>query len=172
MISQLLDIALRSGVIYIIILLGLRLLGKNHLSQLSILDFVLVLLLSNAVQNAMVGNDSTLLGGVIAAVTLLLLNYLLTAFMYRFKSADALFQGSPTMLVHDGNLLQEHMRREKISDEELRRAIREHGMENISDVKVAILESDGTLSVIPKGDGERRIEAFRHRKTKFQQRKN
>ena len=168
MFTQVLDIAFRSGMIYIIILVGLRLLGKNHLSSMSIPDLVLLLLLSNAVQNAMLGSDSSLLGGIIAAGTLLILYYIFSTLMYRSKSADLLLQGAPAMLVHDGVLLQENLRHEKISLEELDRSLREHGIDNIADVKVAILESDGTLSVIPRGEHEKRIGKFRHRATTSQ----
>ncbi len=168
---QILEIAGRSAAIYIIVLVGLRLLGKSHMSQLSILDFVLVLLLSNAVQNAMVGNDSSLTGGIVAAVTLLLLNYVLTFLLFRFRKADVLLEGSPTLLIHDGHVLLEHLDREKLTVEELTRVIREHGIEHLSEVKNATMELDGTISVIPRGVHEQRIETFKHRRTRYQQRK-
>ena len=171
MLAQAFDIAIRSGVVYLLVLLGLRLLGKSHLAQLSILDFVLVLLISNAVQNAMVGNDPTLMGGIVAAVTLLVLNYILTFLLFRFQKANTLLTGTPTLLVHDGLTIREHLDQEKITAEELIRVIREHGIEDLSDVKTAIMESDGTISVIPRGDHEKRIETFKLRRTKYQRTK-
>lgn len=171
MATQLLDIALRSAAMYIVILLGLRLLGKSHLAQLSMPDFVFVLLISNAVQNAMVGNDSSLIGGIVAASTLLLLNYLLTLLQFRFRRANVLIGGTPTLLIHEGEVIREHLEHEKITVDELTRVIREHGIEQISDVKNAVMEVDGTISVIPRGDQEKRIETFKHHRTKYQQRK-
>ena len=159
--NQILDIALRTGVVYVIILGGLRLLGKSHLSQLSILDFVLILLLSNSVQNAMVGNDTSLAGGIIAACTLLALNYLVTFFAYRSRRFGAMFEGTPTVLILDGKVRDENLRREKISHEELQRALREHSIGEIADVKIAMLESDGMISVIPRGEHVRRIAPFK-----------
>ena len=169
--NQILDIVWRAGVVYLVVLLGLRLLGKRHVAQLSIIDFVLILLISNAVQNAMVGTDSSLLGGVVAAVTLLILNYVLTLLIYRFKSTEQLLLGTPTLLIHNGVIITEHLVREKITVEEMEQVIREHGLEDSSQVKNAIMELDGTISVIPKEGGERHIETFKHRRMKYQQRK-
>ena len=171
MISQFLDIAFRSTVIYVAVLIGLRLLGKSHVAQLSIIDFVLVLLISNAVQNAMVGNDNSLEGGLIAGGTLIMVNYILSFALYRFRHAERLLEGAPTLLIHNGKILQRHLQEEKITVEELERVIREHGLEHSSQVKSAVMESDGTVSVIPKAEQETRIETFKHRRTKFQQRK-
>src|SRR5690349_10987159 len=128
MLTTFLDIVLRSGVIYIIVLLGLRLLGKSHMGQLSILDFVLILLISNAVQNAMVGNDSSLPGGIIAAGTLLLMNYVFTLFRMRFRKAGQLFEGNPTLLIHNGQIIRDHLDKEQLTVDELERVIREHGL--------------------------------------------
>src|SRR6185436_8132319 len=130
--SQILDIALRTGVVYVFILGGLRLLGRSHLSQLSIFDFVLILLISNAVQNAMVGSDTSLLGGIVAVVTLLVLNYLISFLSYKSRRFGALFEGAPTLLIHNGILNDVNLRREKISQDELQRALREHGIEDIA----------------------------------------
>lgn len=171
MLTTILDIILRSGIIYIIVLLGLRLLGKSHIGQLSILDFVLILLISNAVQNAMVGNDSSLLGGIIAAATLLLMNYLFTFIRMRFRKAGQLFEGNPSLLIHNGKILREHLEKEQLTEDELERVIREHGLEHSSNVKIAVMESDGTISVIPMSEEVRHIETFKHRRMKFQQRR-
>jgi len=169
--NQILDIALRTGVVYVIILGGLRLLGRSHLSQLSILDFVLILLLSNAAQNAMVGSDTSLAGGIIAVCTLLALNFLISFFSYRSRRLGALFEGTPTVLIHDGTVRDDNLRREQISHEELLRALREHGITEIADVKIALLESDGMISVIPRGEHVRQIASFKSRIPRFQPRK-
>jgi uncharacterized membrane protein YcaP (DUF421 family) len=165
MMNQILDISLRSASVFIFLLIGLRFLGKNHLSQLSIVDFVLVILLSNAVQNAMVGNDTSLAGGMIAAVTLLLLSFVISFVSYRSRSMGAFFEGTPTMLIHNGKLLHENLRREKISQDELLRAIREHGIERIEDVKIGLLEADGVISVVPEGSHVTRIHSVTRLRT-------
>ena len=171
MLSTILDIVLRSAVIFVVVLAGLRILGKRHVAQLSIVDLVLILLISNAVQNAMVGPDVSLVGGIAAAVTLLVMSYLFTLLLYRSKRAERFFEGTPTLLIHNGKIIPRHLAQEKITEEELERVIREHGIENISDVKNAVMEADGTVSVIQKSGGEKSIETFKRRKTKYQQRK-
>jgi len=171
MLQTILDIVLRSTVVFIVVLVGLRLLGKRHVAQLSIVDLVLILLISNAVQNAMVGPDVSLLGGIVAAATLLALSYAITVVLYRSRRAEKFFEGTPTLLVHNGKIILRHLEQEKITEEELLRVIREHGIESIAEVKTAIMEADGTVSVIPRLGGEMHIETFKHRRTKYQQRK-
>src|SRR5437763_16706663 len=102
--TSLLEIVLRSAVVYLVILLGFRLAGKRHIWQLSLLDFALILLVSNAVQNAMVGNDSTVTGGLIAAVTLIAINVLVTEVGYKDKSVAELLAGVRLLLVRNGGL--------------------------------------------------------------------
>jgi len=160
-------IVFRTGVIYLVVLFGLRLLGKRHVAQLSIIDFVLVLLISNAVQNAMVGDDSSLWGGVIAAGTLLLINYFITMITVRFRKADIMIEGTPTLLVLNGSVIHDHLVKEQLSVEELESAIREHGFESIAEIKMAVMELDGTISVISRNTDERRIETFKHRRSKY-----
>ena len=168
--EQILNIMLRCTVVYLLILIGLRLVGKRHVGQLSILDFVLILLVSNAVQNAMVGDNNTLWGGIIAAGTLLLLNYILSLIFYRWGLAERFFEGTPTLLVHNGVMIKPHLQIEKITEEELERAIREHGIDSILNVKSAIMEADGAISVVGKQNEERHIETFKQRRLKYHQR--
>ncbi len=166
-----LEIILRSAIVYVVVIVGLRLLGKKHVAQLSIIDLVLILLISNAVQNAMVGDDSSLLGGIVAAATLLVMNYILSSVLYRFRFADVLFEGTPTLLVHNGQAIFSHLAQEKITADELDRVIREHGVDGINEVKTAVMEVDGTISVIPRSGQERHIETFKHHRTKYQQKR-
>jgi uncharacterized membrane protein YcaP (DUF421 family) len=168
----LVDIVIRAASIYIVVLVGLRLLGKSHIAQLSIFDFVLILLISNAVQNAMVGSDSSLIGGIVAAGTLIALNFLITSLRVRFRSVDRVFEGNPSLLIHNGRIVVENLHHERITVDELERAIREHGIQHTTDVKVAIMESDGAISVIPKSGPETQIETFRRKRNKFHQRKD
>lgn len=166
-----LNIIGRSVAVYLVVLLGLRLAGKRHVGQLSIFDFVLILLISNAVQNAMVGEDTSLLGGIVAAVSLIIVNYLLTLILFRFRSADVVLEGTPTLLIHRGHLIPAHLAKEKITENELVRVIHEHGIGEVSEVKIAIMELDGTISVIPENGTEKKIETFKRRPPRFQGRK-
>jgi uncharacterized membrane protein YcaP (DUF421 family) len=137
-----------SIIIYLFIIIAIRLFGKKELAQLSVIDLVFILLISNAVQNAMVLGDNSLIGGIAAAGTLFLVNYLLKYLQYRFPRFSRALQGDAIMLVYKGKVLESHLRMAKITTNELLEAIREHGVADISDVDLAILEVDGNISVI------------------------
>ncbi len=147
-ITPLLEIAGRSSAIYLAIILGIKIFGKKELSQLSVIDLVFILLISNSVQNAMVGPDNTLLGGIVAASSLFSINYILKQFIFNDKKISKWIQGSPVILIHDGKVVVEHLEKEKISIDELNAAVREHGVETVSDVNLAVLEVDGTISIL------------------------
>ncbi len=142
----LLQIALRTGVIYMVVLIGVRLSGKREVGQMTPFDLTLLLLLSNSVQNAMTGPDTSLVGGVIAACTLLSLNYLIGTVSGTNRAFRRIVQGEPSLLVHDGKAIESHMAREHVSMDELERALREHGIAHVSDVALAVLEVDGSIS--------------------------
>src|SRR4051812_36229962 len=108
------EIMLRCGVVYLAILAALRAVGKRHVAQLSIVDFVLVLLVSNAVQNAMVGSDSTVIGGLVAAATLIGINVALTYLVVRSERLGTFLEGDPTLLIRNGEILDSHLVREGI----------------------------------------------------------
>jgi uncharacterized membrane protein YcaP (DUF421 family) len=147
--DSLVAIVFRSAVVYLFILAGFRIAGKRHISQLSLVDFALILLVSNAVQNAMVGNDSSLLGGIVAAGTLILINVVLTKFLFRDTRLGNFITGEPRLLVRNGQFVESNLTKESIRPEELEEQIREHGFKDISEVKTAILEMDGSISVLP-----------------------
>jgi uncharacterized membrane protein YcaP (DUF421 family) len=134
--------------VYLFIVVAIRIFGKKELAQLSVVDLVFILLISNAVQNAMVGPDSTLSGGLVAASTLFLVNYTLKYLQYRFPKFGKVIQGDATMLVYQGKILESHMKMAKISNDELMEAVREHGVKSIKDVDLAIMEVDGSISVL------------------------
>lgn len=140
------QIALRTGVIYLVVLVGVRLSGKREVGQMTPFDLTLLLLLSNSVQNAMTGPDTSLIGGVIAASTLLLLNYLVGTVSGVNPRFRRVVEGEPSLLVHDGKAIETHMAREHVSMDELERALREHGIANVKDVALAVLEVDGSIS--------------------------
>src|ERR1700740_2862264 len=107
-IISLLIIAGKSTVVYLFIVLAIRLFGKKELAQLSVVDLVFILLISNSVQNAMVGPDSSLVGGIIAAATLFLMNFIFKFILFRSKKISSLLQGNPVMLVHTGKIIEPH----------------------------------------------------------------
>jgi uncharacterized membrane protein YcaP (DUF421 family) len=146
------QIALRTTVIYAVVLLGVRLSGKREVGQMTPFDLTLLLLLSNAVQNAMTGPDTSLLGGVIAAGTLLVLNYLIAEVSGGNRRFRRFIQGQPSLLIHDGQIISAHMAREHVSADELRRALREHGIADSKDVALAVLEVDGSISCLKYDD--------------------
>ncbi len=155
-----LAIAGKTTIIYIAMILGLRLLGKRELGQLSIYDLVLIIVISNSVQNAMVGNDNTLLGGLVAALTLLILNRLFTWFMVRSDTVRDWMEGEPTLLVRDGKLIKSQMQREGVTTAHVLAAMREHGIGQLDQVQMAVLEVDGSISIVAK---EAQIHRTHHR---------
>jgi uncharacterized membrane protein YcaP (DUF421 family) len=144
----LLEIFLRTAAIYAVVLAGVRLSGKREVGQMTPFDLTLLLLLSNAVQNAMTGPDTSLLGGVIAACTLLLMNYLIAELSGANRRFRRFVQGQPSMLVHDGEVIAAHMAKEHVSMDELERAMREHGIGSVKDVAIGVLEVDGSISLL------------------------
>jgi len=145
------NVILRTAVVYVVILIGLRLAGKREIGQMTVFDLVVLLLLSNAVQNAMVGPDTSLAGGIIAAVVLLLLNALVARLRLRWPRLRRFVEGSPTLLVLHGEVIADHLQREGLDQETLEAALREHGVAALSDVEMAVLEIDGSISVVPAG---------------------
>jgi uncharacterized membrane protein YcaP (DUF421 family) len=145
------DIALRTVAVYAVILVGLRLAGKRELGQMTVFDLVVLLLIANAVQNAMVGPDTSLMGGLLAAVILLVFNTIIARLRLRSPILRRLVEGTPTLLVLRGEPIPDHLQREGIDQETLEASLREHGVENLSDVEMAVLEIDGSISVVPIG---------------------
>ncbi len=144
----LLNIFLRTAAIYAIVLLGVRLSGKREVGQMTPFDLVLLLLISNAVQNAMTGPDTSVMGGVVAAVTLFFMNYVVADFSGVNRRFRKLIEGQPALLIHDGQLMTGHMAKEHVSMDELERALREHGIATYHDVALAVLEVDGSISCL------------------------
>lgn len=146
--NSILDVVVRSLCVYLFMVIGIRVFGKNQLSQLNAGDVVLLLLISNAVQNAMVGQDTSLQGGLIAALVLFAANFTLKRFMFKNPSFKSFMEEDPVILVKDGKVIEEALNKVKITRDELEEAIREHGVDGIENVKLSILEVDGNISVI------------------------
>nr|WP_228403413.1 YetF domain-containing protein [Chryseobacterium sp. RU37D] len=133
-------------------IIAIRLFGKNQLSQLNAGDVVLLLLISNAVQNAMVGSDTSLQGGLVAALVLFMVNFIVKRFMFSNQKFEAFLEDEPTILVKDGIAHKDALNKVKITKDELEEAIREHGVDRIENVKLSILEVDGSISVISEDE--------------------
>ncbi|MFA6924604.1 MAG: YetF domain-containing protein [Bacteroidales bacterium] len=159
-----LNIIISSSAVYLFITIAIRILGKKELAQLSVVDLIFILLISNAVQNAMVGSDSSLLGGLVAATTLFLLNYLFKYLLFRSKYFTGLIEGEPVILVSNGKVHDKNLRKEKISVNELLEVVREHGVMHISDVNLAILEVDGNISVLSNDYKHRTVSSVTSRR--------
>jgi uncharacterized membrane protein YcaP (DUF421 family) len=155
--SGLLSIIIRSAVIYGFLVVALRIGGKREVGQLTTPDLVVLLIVSNAVQNAMVGENTTLLGGVVAAITIFILARLTQVAIDRFGSVERALVGEPRILATDGVVNPRAMKDEEIDMTDLSMALREHGLEDMADAHLIVLEVDGSISVVPvdpdKGGG-------------------
>jgi len=151
------NIILRTAAVYAVVLVGLRLSGKREIGQITVFDLVVLLLLANAVQNAMVGPDTSLAGGLVAALVLLALNAVVVRASLRWPQFRRALEGHPTILVLHGRPIRSHLRSEGVDEETLERTIREHGIEHLHDVEIAVLEVDGSISVVPIGAGTKRV---------------
>ena len=143
-----LDIIIRSVAVYFFMTIALRVFGKKELSQLNTADIILILLISNSVQNAMVGPDTSLSGGLVAALVLFIINFIIKKLTHKYKIVSDLLLDKPQVLIHSGKLDFDILSKLDISSDELKEAMREHGIEHFSDVKLAMLEIDGTISII------------------------
>ena len=143
-----LSIIVSTASVYLFIVFVLRILGKTELAQLSVTDLIFVLLISNAVQNAMVGADTSLQGGLLAASVLFAMNYLFKKLKYNFPFFRKVIEGDPVLLIHNGKILVENCSKNNITKDELLQTIREHGSDAIEEVDSLILEADGNVSVV------------------------
>jgi uncharacterized membrane protein YcaP (DUF421 family) len=160
------DIIIRSASVYLFMLIALRLFGKKELSQLNTADVILILLISNSVQNAMVGSDISLFGGLAAASVLFVINFTLKKLMYQFPKFSDFMQEKPEILIHEGKMDFKALSKLNITSDELKEAIREHGVEHYSDVKLAMLEIDGNISIISGNKNLRQTHYKRLKRTK------
>jgi uncharacterized membrane protein YcaP (DUF421 family) len=155
------DIILRSVAVYLFMVIALRIFGKKELSQLNTADVILVLLISNSVQNAMVGSNTSLWGGITAAIALFVISFLYKKLIVNSKFIQDLAQDKPVILIHDGKIDFKILAKLGITDEELKEAIREHGVEHYTDVKLAMFETDGNISII---SGDIHLKQTKHKR--------
>ncbi len=144
------ELIVRSAVVYIFLLILLRITGKRQVGQLAPFDLVLLLVLSNAVQNSMNAGDNSLIGGLLSAATLVLLNFGVGMATYRSKKLESLVEGRPQILIHNGRLFEDVVQKARLTHHELHAALRLAGCSCIEEVHSAILENSGEISVVPK----------------------
>jgi uncharacterized membrane protein YcaP (DUF421 family) len=144
------EFIIRGVVVYGFLILLLRLTGKRQVGQLAPFDLVLLLVLSNAVQNSMNAGDNSLVGGLISATTLILANGLVSMATFRSKRLAALIEGRPQLLIHNGKLFEDVMRAARLTHHELNAALRQSGCACVDDVHSAVLENNGSISVTPR----------------------
>jgi uncharacterized membrane protein YcaP (DUF421 family) len=140
---------IRPVIVYLFLLLAFRVAGKRELGQMTPFDLIILLTISNVLQNAMIGNDNSLGGGIIGALTLFILNGVISRVMFRFPRFAHILEGEPTTLIQDGVIVEPNLKREVMTIEELQRALRKHGLEweDVVRVQKALLELDGTVTV-------------------------
>jgi len=156
---------LRPMIVYVFLIVGLRLAGKRELAQLNPFDLVVLLTLSNTVQNAIIGDDNSVTGGLIGATALLAVNYLVVRFLYDHQKLDQLVEGKADVLIENGKIYEDRLKRELITMEELSAAARKQGFESLADVQGCVLEPGGTLCFIakkPATEDLRHQELLRH----------
>jgi len=141
---------LRPAIVYLFLVVGLRLSGKRELAQLNPFDLVVLLTLSNTVQNAIIGDDNSVTGGIVGATALLAVNYLVVRFLYDHRKLDQLVEGRADVLIEDGKVRTQHLKKELITLEQLAAAARKQGFDSLSEVQQCILEPGGTLTFIAR----------------------
>ena len=146
-------IAIRTFIVLLALILGLKFMGKRQLGQMNIYDLVLIMLLANAGQNAMTQGSGYLLPGLISSAVLFLSGWAITKAFSASPELEKRIVGSSVLLLNDGVILKEHLKKELVTFDEVMAAIRQHGLEHVDQVQMAVLETDGTISVIPKSKG-------------------
>ena len=141
------ELILRGVVVYVFLIVLLRLTGKRQVGQLAPFDLVLLLVLSNSVQNSMNGGDNSLVGGLVSATTLVAINWLVGIVTHKSKTMESLIEGRPMVLIHNGQLFEDVMNRAQLTHHELNSALRQAGCDCVSDVHCAILENNGAITV-------------------------
>jgi len=142
------ELVLRAVVVYTVLLLMVRLSGKRTMGQFTPFDMILIVLLGNAVQNSLLGGDNSLIGGLLLAATLITLNWLLGFVTSRSKTVERVVEGVPVVLARDGTLYRDVLRRQLVSEDDFREALRENGELSMEDVGLALLETSGSITVL------------------------
>ena len=158
-----LELVTRAAIVYVAFLAALRLFGKREVGQFTLFDLALVLLAANALQPAMTGPDASIPGAVIIIATIFSLNRVVAELRRRVPATRWLFEGPATIIARDGHWLPAALVSQGLDDEDLEAALREHGLDTIAEVKLAALEQDGSISIVPVDGSPGRIQARRRR---------
>jgi uncharacterized membrane protein YcaP (DUF421 family) len=145
---SLLEKAVRALLVFVFLVVALRLGGKRELGQINVLDLAVLLLVSNALQNAMIGSDNSLVGGVVGATTLFVANYVFVRLVFRSRRASRILEGTPAVLLEHGRLHAQALRSEAITVEELHAAALERGFDQLADVDLIVLQPNGHLAIM------------------------
>jgi uncharacterized membrane protein YcaP (DUF421 family) len=162
--APVLEKMLRPVLIYVFLVLALRVFGKRELAQLNPFDLVVLLSLSNTVQNAIIGNDNSISGGIIGALALLAMNYLVVRFLFRHRRLDQLFEGKPTTLIDQGRIVKDALARELLTRSELMTVLHRQGFDGLEEVQSCVLEPGGTFHIqrkTPTNEGLQHDELMR-----------
>jgi uncharacterized membrane protein YcaP (DUF421 family) len=144
---------LRPVAVYLFLVIALRIFGKRELAQLNPFDLVVLLSLSNTVQNAIIGNDNSLTGGLVGAFTMLAMNYLVIRFLFKHRRLDQIFEGKPTVLIEDGRIIRHALARELLTNAELLTVLHRQGFDSAEEVHRCVLEPGGTFYIQRKLPG-------------------
>jgi uncharacterized membrane protein YcaP (DUF421 family) len=155
-------LVVRAALVYAFLLVALRVAGRRELAQMTSFDLVLLLIISNAVQNSINAGDNSLTGGLISAAALLVLNWIVGYATYRWRRVERVLEGKPLRIVSDGKVHMGAMKRELLTLSELRSALRKQGIVRISDCRLVVLEPDGTLSVVRQDVEQRSLVELAH----------
>ncbi len=147
-----LEKVLRAAVVYLFLLIAFRLTGKRQVGQMTTFDLVVVLVISNVLQNAMIGADNSVVGGLVGASVILLVNFVIAEIAVRSRRAERILEPEPTVLIVNGKIVEKNMRKELISMADLHSALRKDGVISAEDVKLAVLEPNGGISIIKKSE--------------------
>ncbi len=143
---------LRAAVVYLFLLIAFRLTGKRQVGQMTTFDLVVVLVISNVLQNAMIGADNSVAGGVLGASVILIVNFIIAEIAVRSRRAERILEPEPTVLIVNGKIIEKNLRKELISSADLHSALRKDGIISSEDVKLAVLEPNGTISIVKKAE--------------------
>lgn len=150
--TDLSELLLRATIVFFFLFIVIRIWGKKHFGEMTPFDLLLLLIMSEGIQNSLVGDEKSITGGLVTVGILVLLNTVMNKLIFHSKKAEMILEGSPTVLIENGILRQEALKKEKITDDELHESLREHGVLNIEDVRRATMENDGSISVVRRDD--------------------
>ncbi len=139
---------IRAVVVYLFLLAAFKIIGRRSFAQLTSFDFIVLLIISNVVQNAMIGNDNSITGGLIGAAAIFVLNWVISEAVFRSRKAERMIEGVPRVLIYHGRVVGKNLEKERISHEELETALRRQGVGSLTEVRIAVLEVSGGLSIL------------------------